>query len=146
MLLHSQARHSPNSPAFPGQEKFPFITMATDKKSSLLFLLLIFPIKGFFFANMMSENKINHMQFINALLFYLNLTYLWIISTYCSTLVYRIDVQAEINVQVEKFLKNNKRVGLNRRAGGKFSGKSINVQGGNFCFFAFICSRLPHLP
>ena len=125
MLLHSQARHSPNSPAFPGQEKFPFITMATDKKSSLLFLLLIFPIKGFFFANMMSENKINHMQFINALLFYLNLTYLWIISTYCSTLVYRIDVQ------VEKFLKNIKRAGQNRRAGGTFSGKSINVQGKN---------------
>ena len=49
-----------------------------------------------------------------------------------STLVYRIDVQAEINVQVGKFLKNIKRAGQNRRAGGKLSGKSINVQGENF--------------
>ena len=40
---------------------------------------------------------------------------------YC-TLVYRIDVQTEINVQVEKFLKNIK------RAGGKIFSKSINVQ------------------
>ena len=40
-----------------------------------------------------------------------------------STLVYQIDVQNEINLQVGKFLKNNK------RAGQKFSGKSINVQG-----------------
>ena len=45
-----------------------------------------------------------------------------------STLVYRIDVQAEINVQVEKFLKNIKRAGQNRRAGGKIFSKSINVQ------------------
>ena len=44
----------------------------------------------------------------------------------------RIDVQDEINVQVGKFLENIKRAGQNRRAGGKFSGKSINVQGGNF--------------
>ena len=44
------------------------------------------------------------------------------------TLVYRIDVQAEINVQVEKFLKNIKRAGQNRRAGGKIFSKSINVQ------------------
>jgi hypothetical protein len=49
-----------------------------------------------------------------------------------STLVYRIDVQYEINVQVGKFLKNIKRAGQNRRAGGKLSGKSINVQGENF--------------
>ena len=48
------------------------------------------------------------------------------------TLVYQIDVQDEINVQVEKFLENIKRAGWNRRAGGKFSGKSINMQGGNF--------------
>ena len=31
-----------------------------------------------------------------------------------------------------KILKNIKCAGQNRRAGGKFSGKSINVQGGNF--------------
>ena len=37
--------------------------------------------------------------------------------------------KAEINVQVEKFLKNIKHAGQNRRAGGAFSGKSINVQG-----------------
>jgi hypothetical protein len=33
---------------------------------------------------------------------------------------------------VEKCLENNKRAGGNRHAGGKFSGKSINVQSGNF--------------
>ena len=48
-----------------------------------------------------------------------------------STLVCRIDVQVEINVQGENFLKNIKRAGQNRRAGGTFSGKSINVQGKN---------------
>ena len=31
-----------------------------------------------------------------------------------------------------KFLENIKGAGWNRRAGGKFSGKSINMQGGNF--------------
>ena len=36
------------------------------------------------------------------------------------TLVYRIDVQDEINVQVGKFLINIKRVGQNRPAGGIF--------------------------
>ena len=46
--------------------------------------------------------------------------------------MYRIDVQDEINMQVGKFLKNIKRAGQNRRAGGKLSGKSINVQGGKF--------------
>ena len=35
-------------------------------------------------------------------------------------------------MQGEKFLENIKHAGLNRRAGGKFSEKSINVQGGNF--------------
>ena len=45
-----------------------------------------------------------------------------------STLVYRIDVQDEINVQVGKFLKNIKCAGQNRRAGGNFFSKSINVQ------------------
>ena len=35
-------------------------------------------------------------------------------------------------MQVEKFLENIKHAGRNRHAGGKFSGKSINVQGGNF--------------
>ena len=44
------------------------------------------------------------------------------------TLVYRIDVQTEINVQVGKFLKNIKRAGQNRRAEGKIFSKSINVQ------------------
>ena len=48
------------------------------------------------------------------------------------TLVCQIDVYSEINVQVGKFLENIKRAGRNRRAGEKFSGKSINVQGGNF--------------
>ena len=48
-----------------------------------------------------------------------------------STLVCRIDVQVQINVQGEKFFKNIKRAGQNRRAGGTFSGKSINVQGKN---------------
>ena len=47
------------------------------------------------------------------------------------TLVCRIDVQGKINVQVEKFLKNIKRAGQNRRAGETFSGKSIIVQGKN---------------
>ena len=46
--------------------------------------------------------------------------------------MYRIDVQYGINVQVGKFSKNIKRAGQNKRAGGKFSGKSINMQGGNF--------------
>ena len=50
----------------------------------------------------------------------------------CPTLVYRIEVQDQINVQVEKFLENIERAGRNRRAGGKISGKSVNVQGGNF--------------
>ena len=49
-----------------------------------------------------------------------------------STLVYRIDVQGKINVQVEKFLKNIKRAGQNRRAGEK-PVKSIIVQVGFFC-------------
>ena len=35
------------------------------------------------------------------------------------TLVYRIDVQDEINVQVGKFLENIKRAGQNRHAVGK---------------------------
>ena len=46
--------------------------------------------------------------------------------------MYRIDVQYEINVQVGKFSKNIKSAGQNRRAGGKLSGKSINVQGEKF--------------
>ena len=36
------------------------------------------------------------------------------------TLVYRIDMQYEINVQVGKFLKKIKRAGQNRRAGWNF--------------------------
>ena len=43
--------------------------------------------------------------------------------------MYRIvDVQIKINVQVDKFLKNIKHAGQNRRAGGNFFSKSINVQ------------------
>ena len=38
-------------------------------------------------------------------------------------------MQDETNVQVGKFLKNIKRAGQNRRAGRKFSGKLINMQG-----------------
>ena len=41
-------------------------------------------------------------------------------SLFLTTLVCRIDVQGEINVQVGKFLKNIKRAGQNRRAGGIF--------------------------
>jgi hypothetical protein len=52
-------------------------------------------------------------------------------STFESTLVYRIDVQYEINVQVEKFLKNIKRAGQNRRAGWKFFLKNIKRAGRN---------------
>ena len=51
--------------------------------------------------------------------------------SYIPTLVCRIDVQVQINVQGEKIFKNIKRAGQNRRAGGTFSGKSINVQGKN---------------
>ena len=58
------------------------------------------------------------------------------------TLVYRIDVQVEINVQGEKFLKNIKCAGQIRRAGGKFSGKSINVQGEKLCSFASVLGYL----
>ena len=43
-----------------------------------------------------------------------------IVGSSLHTLVYRIDVQEEINVQVGKFLKNIKRAGQNRRAGGIF--------------------------
>ena len=62
--------------------------------------------------------------------------------------MYQIDVRDKINMgkflkNIKRagqnrraggkiFLKNIKRVGGNRRAGGKFSGKSINVQGGKF--------------
>ena len=51
---------------------------------------------------------------------------------YLPTLVYQIDVQYGINVQVGKVLKYIKRAGQNRRTGGKLSGKSINVQGEKF--------------
>ena len=44
------------------------------------------------------------------------------------TLVYRIDVQDETNVQEGNFLKNIKRAGPNRRAGRKIFSKSINLQ------------------
>ena len=56
---------------------------------------------------------------------------LFVIDKFLNTLVCRIDVQVQINVQGEKFFKNIKRAGQNRRAGGTFSGKSINVQGKN---------------
>ena len=54
-----------------------------------------------------------------------------IVGSSLHTLVYRIDVQEEINVQVGKFLKNIKRAGQNKRAGCNFFSKSINVQGKN---------------
>ena len=47
------------------------------------------------------------------------------------TLVYRIDMQCEINVQVGKFLKNIKCAGQNRRAGGKIFLKNIKRAGQN---------------
>ena len=49
-----------------------------------------------------------------------NLCKTWVSFSFLSTLVCRMDVQGKINVQVEKFLKNNKRAGQNRRAGGIF--------------------------
>ena len=50
--------------------------------------------------------------------------------------MYQIDVQDKIYVQVGKFLKKYiKRAGQNRGAGGKFSGKSINMQRENLQFF-----------
>ena len=58
------------------------------------------------------------------------------------TLVYRIEVQDQINVQVAKFLENIKRAGPNRRAGWKFSGKSINVQGGHFLANQYIIMQV----
>ena len=45
--------------------------------------------------------------------------------------MYRIDVQYKINVQVKKFLKNIKRAGQNRRAGGTIFLKNIKHTGGN---------------
>ena len=56
------------------------------------------------------------------------------------TLVYRIDVQYEINVQVGKFLKNIKRVGQNRRAGGKNFWKINKRAGGKFILLNKIVS------
>ena len=47
------------------------------------------------------------------------------------TLVYRIDVQYKINVQVGKFSKNIKRAGQNRRVGRKIFWKINNRAGGN---------------
>ena len=47
------------------------------------------------------------------------------------TLVCPIDVQGEINVQVGKFLKNIKRAGQNRRAGGKIFLKNNKRAGRN---------------
>ena len=53
--------------------------------------------------------------------------------THSPTLVYRIDVQYEINVQVGKFLKNIKRAGQNRRAGGICFWKINKRAGWNKC-------------
>ena len=47
------------------------------------------------------------------------------------TLVYRIDVQDEINVQVGKFLEDIKHAGQNRHAGGKILLKNIKRAGRN---------------
>ena len=57
-----------------------------------------------------------------------------------STLVYRIDVQYEINVQVGKFLKKIKRAGQNRRAGGKKFWKINKRAGGKFILLNKIVS------
>ena len=46
------------------------------------------------------------------------------------TLVYRIEVQDEINMQVGKFLKNIKLAGQNKPAGGKIFWKINNCAGG----------------
>ena len=47
-------------------------------------------------------------------------TTVWAFESKICTLVCRIDVQGEINMQVGKFLKSIKRVGKNRRAEGNF--------------------------
>ena len=52
-------------------------------------------------------------------------------ATTMPTLVCPIDVKGKINVQVGKFLKNIKRAGQNRRAGGKFFLKNIKRAGRN---------------
>ena len=44
------------------------------------------------------------------------------------TLVYQIEVQAQINVQAGEFLKINKHAVQNKRAGEIFCKKSSNVQ------------------
>ena len=46
-------------------------------------------------------------------------------------LVYQIDMQGEINVQVGKLLKNTDRAGQNRRAGGKIFLKNMKHAGQN---------------
>ena len=43
--------------------------------------------------------------------------------------MYQIEVQTQINVQTENFLKINKRARWIKRAGGKFYGQIINMQG-----------------
>ena len=45
-----------------------------------------------------------------------------------SILVYRIEVQAQINLQVGKFLKINKHAVRNKRAGEKSGKQSSNLQ------------------
>ena len=50
-----------------------------------------------------------------------------------STLVYQIEVQAQINMQVGEFLKSNKRAVQNKRAGETSCKKSSNVQDFNRC-------------
>ena len=52
----------------------------------------------------------------------------WICNIYVCTLVYRIEVQAQINVQVGEFLKINKCAVQNKRAGETSCKKLSNVQ------------------
>ena len=47
---------------------------------------------------------------------------------YTNTLVYRIEVQAQINMQVGEFLKGNKRAMRNKPAGETSCKKLLNVQ------------------
>ena len=64
-------RHSPNSPAFPGQEKFPFITMATDKKIYLTVPLVDFSHQRLLFCqyDVRKQNKSHAVHKCSTILF-----------------------------------------------------------------------------
>ena len=53
---------------------------------------------------------------------------MYVDETHICTLVYRIEVQAQINVQVGEFLRINKRAVRNKRAGETSCKKLLNVQ------------------